>query len=170
MALKDLAPGEGLEPSLSDFKDRRVASYTIPEKSRANDRTRTCIDESHNLAPDPFGHVRHQMAGMERLELSRSGLKNLSLARFPFIPISSIDAGEGNRTPKDARFKRAMSACCITPAEFGFRHASRLTSHASRLTHHVSRITHHASRLTHHASRITSHASLTGSGVRSLTG
>src|SRR6266850_4014627 len=65
-ASKKLAPGEGFEPPLSDFRDRRVASYTIPEQSRANDRNRTCIDESQNLAPDPFGHVRHQMAGMER--------------------------------------------------------------------------------------------------------
>ncbi len=58
----------------------------------ANDRTRTCIDESHNLAPHPFGHVRHQkMAGMERLELSSPGLKGLSLDRFAFIPVCSTD-------------------------------------------------------------------------------
>ncbi len=29
-----MAPGEGLEPSLSDFRDRRVATYTIPEQVR----------------------------------------------------------------------------------------------------------------------------------------
>jgi hypothetical protein len=37
---------------------------------------------------------------MERLELSKPGLKNLSLDRFAFIPVSDIDAGEENRTPK----------------------------------------------------------------------
>ena len=29
-----MAPGEGLEPSLSDFRDRRVANYTTPEQVR----------------------------------------------------------------------------------------------------------------------------------------
>ena len=57
------------------------------QESGANDRTRTCIDESHNLAPHPFGHVRHHTAGMERLELSKAGLKNLSRDRFAFIPV-----------------------------------------------------------------------------------
>ena len=128
MAFNDLAPGEGLEPSLSDFKDRRVASYTIPEESRANDRTRTCIDESHNLAPHPFGHVRHQMAGMERLELSRSGLKNLLLARFAFIPTSNIDAGEGNRTPKTLGLSERCLPVASLPQDF-LLHGSRFTNH-----------------------------------------
>jgi hypothetical protein len=28
------AAGEGFEPSISDFKDRSVSSYTIPQKGR----------------------------------------------------------------------------------------------------------------------------------------
>ena len=36
--------------------------------------------------PAPFGFSHHQ-AGMERLELSKPGLKNLSLDRFAFIPV-----------------------------------------------------------------------------------
>ena len=36
---KELAPGEGLEPSLSDFRDRRVATYTIPELNKNPGRT-----------------------------------------------------------------------------------------------------------------------------------
>ena len=38
-------------------------------------------------APAPFG-FSHQQAGMERLELSKPGLKNLSRDRFAFIPVS----------------------------------------------------------------------------------
>lgn len=153
LCFKELAPRGRFELPVSEFRAQRVASYTISEQ-RANDRTRTCIDESHNLAPDPFGHVRHQTAGMERLELSKPGLKNLSRDRFAFIPVSvrqtsvcrrlpygehsaSNDklkfaghsrCGRGESNSQDARFKRAMSAGCITPAH-SLLHASRFTHH-----------------------------------------
>ena len=86
---------------------------------------------------------------MERLELSKPGLKNLSRDRFAFIPISSgrtsvwrphsvvsvklkfaghSRCGRGESNSQDARFKRAMSACCITPAH-SLLHASRFTRH-----------------------------------------
>src|SRR6185295_17527216 len=85
---------------------------------------------------------------MERLELSKPGLKNLSRDRFAFIPVSSgklqfvVDSvvtdtrefaghsrcGRGESNSQDARFKRAMSACCITPAH-SLLHASRFTRH-----------------------------------------
>ena len=82
------------------------------------------------------------MAGMERLELSKPGLKNLSLDRFAFIPVY-LYAGEENRTPKTL----VLSERCLPVAS-----PPRLSLH------------------TFHASRITYHSSLIGSGVRSLTG
>jgi hypothetical protein len=52
-------------------------------------------------SPAPFGFSHQKdLAGMERLELSKPGLKGLSLDRFAFIPVSNINAGEENRTPK----------------------------------------------------------------------
>ena len=83
-----MAPGEGLEPSLSDFRDRRVASYTIPEQSTNGEtRTRDILVHSQTLYPAKL-RSQETMAGMERLELSKPGLKNLSLDRFAFIPVS----------------------------------------------------------------------------------
>ncbi len=50
-----------------------------------------------------------RLAGMERLELSKTGLKNLARDRFAFIPRSNINAGEENRTPKTG----VLSAGCL---------------------------------------------------------
>jgi hypothetical protein len=69
-------------------------------------------------SPAPFGfsHQEH-LAGMERLELSKPGLKGLSLDRFAFIPVSKHQCGRGESNSQDTRFKRVMSALCITPAK-----------------------------------------------------
>ena len=68
------------------------------------------------------------MAGMERLELSKPGLKNLSRDRFAFIPVSNNDAGEENRTPKTLVLSERCLPGCITPAH-SHLHASRFTRH-----------------------------------------
>ena len=76
---------------------------------------------------------------MERLELSKAGLKNLSRDRFAFIPVSSgklqfvvdsvvtdtrefaghsLDAGEENRTPKTLVLsERCLPVASLPPNE-----------------------------------------------------
>lgn len=51
--------GSGRRPRTSTLRFQGPACCQLHHPgTRANDRTRTCIDESHNLAPHPFGHVR----------------------------------------------------------------------------------------------------------------
>ena len=68
---------------------------------------------------------RTPQAGMERLELSSPGLKGLSRDRFAFIPVSNINAGEENRTPKTLGLsKRCLPVASLPP----------ITHHASPIT------------------------------------
>lgn len=64
------------------------------------------------------------VAGMERLELSNPGLKNLLRGRFAFIPTNfpsfKDQCGRGESNSQELGFKPSMSAGCITPA-FGCR-------------------------------------------------
>ena len=53
------------------------------------------------------------MAGMERLELSSPGLKNLSRDRFAFIPVSKILVAESGVSPDDLL---VMSQPSLVPA------------------------------------------------------
>ena len=56
--------GSGRRPRTSTLRFQKPACCRLHHPgTRANDRTRTCIDESHNLVPDPFGHVRHKWQG-----------------------------------------------------------------------------------------------------------
>lgn len=77
LCFKELAPGEGLEPSLSDFRDRRVATYTIPElialhhssyrflfhpmsrETKGDWRESNSLKAVPQTAPEPFGFSHH---------------------------------------------------------------------------------------------------------------
>ena len=64
---------------------------------------------------------------MERLELSKPGLKNLSLDRFAFIPVF-FDAGEENRTPMTL----VLSERCLPVASL----PRNIPLFTNRLSHH----------------------------------